>query len=399
MTGTHRTIVICALLFGACWTTTVPTYSSGGSPPDSNTTLTATTDAPVYYPSPLDAVTLKGSPVADFLTREASTRITKFHTPVRKIPSLVQPLAIAGAGLSLGYRDSSWLVDGTDTSGYMLYYDRNWNGDLSDETPIHFSLIDNRWRTLVTARGENPHGVTVAMVLQVEYVPNMGLRVEYANSREGYILIDNQKMKFAVFGIRGYYGLESERIAFDLNRDGKFDANEQFYNRDGNAKILGCNYHFEVNIAGDVLTLIPARDDIISHSGSPAGSHLPQLEVRDIFGNIHTLHEKQHTYLVLDFWSPRCLPCVQEIPEIKALVARNSNVSILGVSQDSVSDLQDFVRKNDIRWVVISDDAYAGWLHSQFHIESYPSYVVVSPDGRVMCQRCSLREVSAVIHH
>ncbi|MBR4845182.1 MAG: AhpC/TSA family protein, partial [Bacteroidaceae bacterium] len=49
------------------------------------------------------------------------------------------------------------------------------------------------------------------------------------------------------------------------------------------------------------------------------GDMIPDIELKDTLGNTHRLQELKGKYLLLDFWSSGCSPCIKSFPELKKI--------------------------------------------------------------------------------
>lgn len=93
-------------------------------------------------------------------------------------------------------------------------------------------------------------------------------------------------------------------------------------------------------------------------------------------------------YLLIDFWGTWCGPCVQELPELQRIYEgvdkqRVEFISIAG--NQSPSQLEKFLKKRPLAWPqIISDDENK--LIETYNISSFPTNVLVGPDGRVIAR-------------
>jgi len=88
-------------------------------------------------------VLLKGAGVAFAMPEEEYRKIAgqlsknpKF-VPVKRKPAGLTAGAKFGFNLTFGGLNRSWILDGDDQQGYVLYADLNGNGDLADQSDPH----------------------------------------------------------------------------------------------------------------------------------------------------------------------------------------------------------------------------------------------------------------------
>ena len=105
----------------------------------------------------------------------------------------------------------------------------------------------------------------------------------------------------------------------------------------------------------------------------------------DINGNTKHLSDYSGKYLLLDFWSSGCGPCIMAFPEMKE-VADNfrDNLTIVSISLDTDSRWKEALDTHDLTWVNIRDPKSYGGLAANYGVVGIPYYAIISPDGKVI---------------
>ena len=95
-----------------------------------------------------------------------------------------------------------------------------------------------------------------------------------------------------------------------------------------------------------------------------------------------TLHLKGRTTLLV-FWNSRCRACVEQVPSLNALYRELSRrgVEVVGVSGEPSGRVREFLRDNGVSYPIVAD---APQIFGAFGIPGVPSYVLVSPTGKVI---------------
>ena len=116
------------------------------------------------------------------------------------------------------------------------------------------------------------------------------------------------------------------------------------------------------------------------------------FELKDQYGNTHTLDDYKGKMIFLNFWGTWCPPCRAELPEIQALYeAYGENAGdelvVLGVAapmmgqEKSEKDIIAFLEENELTYPVLMD---ADWgLFNGYGIYSFPTTFMIDPEGNV----------------
>ena len=114
---------------------------------------------------------------------------------------------------------------------------------------------------------------------------------------------------------------------------------------------------------------------------SPTPTHLPALDARDLTGRPvrSVYHGGKHT--LLSFYFSSCVPCIQEVPALNAYREAHPELNYLAVTFDPAFDARRFVSERKLNWPVVAD---AGRFLRAAGVRSFPAYMLVAPDGRIL---------------
>jgi peroxiredoxin len=119
---------------------------------------------------------------------------------------------------------------------------------------------------------------------------------------------------------------------------------------------------------------------LVTDEGKPA----PAFTLKSFDGKPLSLADLRGQVVLLDFWGTFCIPCVNALPELQALHAKNASrgFAVVGVTVD---DRAAMVAKATSRAKVtypIVQATPAVW--SAYKVNALPSLVLVGRDGRIV---------------
>ena len=107
----------------------------------------------------------------------------------------------------------------------------------------------------------------------------------------------------------------------------------------------------------------------------------------DIDGGVHHLADFKGKYILLDFWSIGCGPCVQAIPEMKEVAeAYKDSLVIVSLSLDTEEIWRQESPKHGMTWYNLSDKKGRSGMAAKYGVWGIPHYVLVSPQGILLAQ-------------
>ena len=116
-----------------------------------------------------------------------------------------------------------------------------------------------------------------------------------------------------------------------------------------------------------------------------AGDHMVDGTLYDTEGNTHHLSEFEGKYILLDFWSQGCGPCLQSLPELEEVTEQYKNqMVVVSISQDSEKSWKEFIAKKQLKgnqWNELLKGNTG--LGAAYQVTGIPHYVMISPDGKV----------------
>lgn len=114
------------------------------------------------------------------------------------------------------------------------------------------------------------------------------------------------------------------------------------------------------------------------------GDDMVDTDLYDLEGKIHHLTELKGKYILLDFWSSGCGPCILSIPEMGEIQEiYKDRLTIVSLSSDTERRWKDASAKHSITWYNWSDKKQISGLYLKYGVRGVPHYVLISPEGKI----------------
>lgn len=116
------------------------------------------------------------------------------------------------------------------------------------------------------------------------------------------------------------------------------------------------------------------------------GDKMVDGDLYDPAGNLRHLSEFTDQYILLDFWSMGCGPCVQSIPEMEEIIELyKDKLAVVGISSDSKEDWKKYVTEKNMsgnQWNELRKEQTG--LAARYGVTGIPHYVLISPEGIIL---------------
>ena len=114
------------------------------------------------------------------------------------------------------------------------------------------------------------------------------------------------------------------------------------------------------------------------------GDDFPDADFYDLDGNLHHIADYKGKYILLDFWSSGCGPCIKAFPEMKEVYEKyGDKLAIISMSVDTESRWRKASEKHDITWSNWNEMKGEGGLYTNYRIRGIPYYVLINPEGKI----------------
>jgi peroxiredoxin len=311
----------------------------------------------------------------------------RLFVPIRKSPPNLSSRAQYGMNFMVGGKNCSWILDGDDNHGWVLYLDSKGDGDLSNAKPQAFKPVNGAYRLQGQLKND-----TVQLPYRFELqlhskssdgVERLAVWVNQRTIRRGSIEIGGRRAPFVLSGEAGIYNNPYQSFTIDATNMGKpegYQINERYLN------LFGKSYEFKVNSLGDSLSLTELPSARADRPSLKVGSSAPEFSATDIAGRVQKLAAYHQRLVLVEFWSTNCGPCRAEAPRMVRFYKNTmrDKLDFLGITDDvSETALRSFLNEFGMKWPQIRDPI-DGTLHRLYRISGIPAYYLIGPTGQIL---------------
>ena len=158
------------------------------------------------------------------------------------------------------------------------------------------------------------------------------------------------------------------------------------------ARWIALSVAIVVVVLGVVLALNVGADPAQDAKQSPfLGKQVPAFNLPQLTGGAISKQSIAGKSVIINFWNTWCVPCVQELPELRAFYAEHATdpdfvmIGIVRDQQYSDDTVRAYVKKNGMDWTVAFDPGSQAAL--DFATRGQPETIAVSPQGVVAASK------------
>ena len=93
---------------------------------------------------------------------------------------------------------------------------------------------------------------------------------------------------------------------------------------------------------------------------------------------------KSNNITILNLWASWCIPCQNEVEELKK-ISQNENYQVIGILvDDSVENGKEFILKNNINYINVLDEFSADQLLIKFMWSGIPTTIILNQNLEIL---------------
>jgi len=122
------------------------------------------------------------------------------------------------------------------------------------------------------------------------------------------------------------------------------------------------------------------------------GKDAPDFSIEDMHGNIISLSDFRGKYVLLNFWSPDCGNCKEEIPILKENYNKykDKGFVIIGIAVEDEPNKQKWlntIKEYNLDWINTSDlKMWQSPILELYNIKAVPHNLIISPSGKIVAK-------------
>ncbi len=306
-------------------------------------------------------------------------------------------------GWDSSFRSSVQYILGTGKDGKeQLIIDKNNNSDFRDDSVFVVGAIDSKARISADkfskARVEYDwaeQGKKVKRYLDIHfaYQPEHNMYF-YTFAHYATAMLNGRKMEIVANNDLSYliYSVFNDSTATSEG----ITTNKYLKDND---KVYRIN---DLDINENVLILEKEERPFSKIESPQIGFRAPAFTETDLTTKeMVSLEKYRGKYVFLDLWTTGCVPCLQEMPNVKEVYDKidRSKIEFIGiVGKDTHERLDKIIKTIDINWKLVEANS-ENLIFNKYKVRAFPTTLLIDPNGIVIKSNFRAKELKIFIEN
>jgi peroxiredoxin len=113
------------------------------------------------------------------------------------------------------------------------------------------------------------------------------------------------------------------------------------------------------------------------------GEKFPDFKLTTIDGKTYTNEDLKGKIVLFNFWFTSCRPCIEELPDINAIVKEYADEDIIFIAPtfDDQSKVDKFLKRFTVEYEVVAD--VKEFIVDENNIRTFPTHFVIDREGYI----------------
>jgi len=133
------------------------------------------------------------------------------------------------------------------------------------------------------------------------------------------------------------------------------------------------------------------------------GEHAPSLALPDSENVLRPMDSIKANYTILYFWDYDCGHCQKETPKLikwyDSIKGEGVEVYAVEENEKDVAKWKEYVRKNKLDWINVSDLFNTGTFRTQYDVQITPTIYVLDENKNIIAKKIDEEDLNKVIKH
>ncbi len=113
-----------------------------------------------------------------------------------------------------------------------------------------------------------------------------------------------------------------------------------------------------------------------------SGDKFPLKQLTDLSGKALSEQQFQGKYVLINFYSEHCAPCIREVPVLNQIMLRNKDIHVLAITPDKAEEAKQYLQQYALQWPVAAGADQL--LFNQIGVKSFPSFALLDRNGKLV---------------